>query len=210
MSLSAQQARLFLTPLQNKATIFLVADRHANLLLGKLILSSLVASGSSCVILDTDAFYASNSAMLTSAVPKPDLKNLRLYIPKVGTSGQGTALELFKECERRTVMIDNLNSFYHALSSENRSSAGRKLNFLVALLSFLGHTNNMTALITVYEREKPTITRHTRSFSGLGDVSISTHCTGSRMVLRCESGTAWPDGTLSFSIPTSGEIAVCP
>jgi len=210
MSLSALQTRLFLAPLQGKTTVFLVADRRTNLLLGKLVLSSLVANGTSCIILDTDAFYASNSELLAEGISRPDLGNLRLYVPKVGTTSEEAALELFKGYGGRAVIIDNLNSFYHTLSSENRSSAGRKLTFLVALLSFLGHANGTTVFVTTYEREKPTIPRHTRPFSGLGDVSISTRCAGDRLILECESGTTWPDGTLSFSIPSSISRVVSP
>lgn len=200
MSFGVHLARQFLAPLQGKTVVFFVADRDTNLLLSKLLVTSAAASGNSCFVLDMDAFYASNSNSLAGDVSPQDMKNIQLYIPRIGASGEEAALGLFDGVEHRIDIIDDMNSLYHTFSSDDQGSAGRKLTFLMEVLSFLGRTNRMTVLITIYERERPTFTRRARLFAGLGDVSVSIRRDGDGLTLRCDRGAAWPDRTLNLSI----------
>lgn len=210
MSFSAQQVRVFLGPLQGKVAVFLVPDRISNLALGQLFLSSLEAGGKTCTILDIDAFYASNSDLLAKSISGGLTENLWLYIPEVGTGAEDIVLHLLKERRSDVIIVDNLNSFFHLFSFDDRNSASRKFTFLMALLSYAAHSNNVSVLTTMYEREKPIPRRRDRSFSELGDVSLTVRHAGGRLTLRCDQCASWPDGTLSFPTLPSGEIVGFP
>lgn len=204
MSFDIEQMRVFLNPLRGRVTTFFVDDRATNRFLGRLILSSVAVGGDSAIIVDTDAFYASNSARLAESLSQQELERFRLYVPETGARGEDVVMKLFRVSESCSIsIIDNLNTLFHLLSSDNPSSAGRKLSFLTALESFSGRVNNATVLITVYEREKPTHARHPKSFSELGEISVYVRCSNDQLCLRCERGEAWPGNTLSFPLTQS-------
>jgi len=204
MSFGIEQMRAFLNPLRSRVTTFFVDDRATNRFLATLMLSSVAVDGDSAIIVDTDAFYTSNSIRLAESLSQQELERFRLYVPETGASGEDVAMELFRVNESHSIsIIDNLNTLFHLLSSDNPSSAGRKLSFLMALESFSGRVNNATVLITVYEREKPIRTRHPTSFSELGEISIRVRCSNGQLSLKCERGKAWPDNTLSFPLTRS-------
>jgi hypothetical protein len=207
MSFGVQRARAFLDPLRGKITTFFVADRLVNLSLSTLILTCVTAAGAACEVVDMDAFYASNSDLLSAALPREGLERVSLYVPKVGTSGDDLVMKLFdrgQQPHKDILILDDLNTLFHLLSSDNSSSAGRKLAFLIALQSFVRRTNRTTALATVYEREKPIPGRRSKSFSELADTNVSVAHSGDELILKCERGAAWPGGTLSFPILSSG------
>lgn len=210
MSFGVRRAKQFLDPLQGKAAVFLVPDRRTNLALSRLFVSSVAASGSPCSVLDMDAFYASNSELLVREIPQLEAANIRLHMPRIGASGEEAVMGLFESVERCIHIIDDLNSLYHTFSSEDQSSAGRKLTFLVEVLSFLGRSNGTTALITIYERERPTFARRARLFARLGDVSVSVRREDGSLVMHCERGTAWPGRALTLPISPSDWTAVSP
>ena len=204
MSFGIEQMRAFLNPLRGKITTFFVTDRATNLSLGRLILSSVAVDGDSTAIMDTDAFYASNSARLAENFSQQNLERFRLYVPETGASSEDVVMMLFKQNKSCSVsIIDNLNTLFHLLSSDNPNSAGRKLYFLTAMESFLGHMNNTTVLITVYEREKPIQEKRLKSFSDLGEISIHVSRSDGQLSLKCERGAAWPGNTLSFPLTQS-------
>lgn len=201
MSFGIEQMRAFLNPLRGKVTTFSVADRATNLSLVRLILSSIAVHGDSTLIMDTDAFYASNSAILAENFPQQDLERFRLQVPETGTSGQDVVMRLFRQSESCSIsIIDNLNTLFHLLSSDNPNSAGRKLSFVTTLQSFLGRMNNTTVLVTVYEREKPIQERRPKSFSDLGEISVHVYRSNGQLSLKCERGAAWPGNVLSFPL----------
>jgi hypothetical protein len=204
MSFGIEQMRAFLNPLRGKVTTFSVADRATNLSLGRLILSSVAVDGDSTIIMDTDAFYASNSVRLAENLSQQDLNRFRLYVPETGASGEDVVIRLFRRNESCSVsIIDNLNTLFHLLSSDNPSSAGRKLSFLTALQSFLGRMNSTTVLITVYEREKPTQAKRPKAFSELGEISVHVGRSNGQLSLKCERGAVWPGNALSFPLTQS-------
>jgi hypothetical protein len=178
----------------------MVPDRISNLALGRLLLSSLEASGKTCTILDIDAFYSSNSDLLAKNVPLGQTENVLLYIPEVGAGAEDIVLRLFNERRPDSVIIDNLNSLFHLFSFDGRSSASRKFAFLMDLLSYLARSNNVGVMTTMYERERPVPRRRARSFSGIGDISLTVRHAQGWLTLRCDSCEGWPDGALSFPI----------
>jgi hypothetical protein len=198
MSFSAQQARSLLSPLRGKVAVFSVPDRISNLALGQLLLSSLEISGKTCTILDIDAFYSSNSDLFARDISHGQTEDVWLYVPEVGASAEDLVLHLLNERRSDSVIVDNLNSFFNLFSFDDRNSASRKFTFLMDLLSYLAHSNDVSVLVTLYEREKPIRRRRARSFSGLGDLSLTVGHTKGRLTLQCDGCEGWPDGALSL------------
>jgi len=203
MSFGVQQARQFLAPLQGKAVVFLVPDRRTNLLMGRLFLAAVAATGSRCFIFDMDSFYASNSSSLAE-VRQQAIDGIRLCVPRVGADGEEAALGLFRGVEQGVNIVDSLNSLYHTFSADDQSSASRKLTFLIEALSFLSRTGRTTVLVTIYERDRPTFKRRGRLFTELGDATVSVKSDGETLILHCDRGSAWPESTLTIPTRPSG------
>ncbi|HUI86308.1 MAG TPA: hypothetical protein VLY21_04045 [Nitrososphaerales archaeon] len=196
MSFGSQQARQFLAAVQGKAAVFIVPDRQTNLLLGRLFLAAAAFSGSPCLVLDMDAFYGSNSALLAEGLPLPE--DVWIHIPRVGAGGEEAVSGLFATAKRRLEIIDDLNSLYHTFSSDDQNSAGRKLTFFMNAMSFVARNDDLTIMATIYERERPAFGRRTRLFAGLGDLSVSVRREGDTLSLRCDRGAEWPGGKLTL------------
>ena len=197
MSFGAQQAHSFLGPLRGKTATFLVDSRQANLSFAKSIVSLTAMATSGCAIFDIDAFYSSNSDEILSALPPSAARSTCVHVPKPGSSVETELPRLFR-AESGVFIVDSLNTLYHLFSSSGVSSRSRKLAFAVASLSFLARTSGKAVLFTMYRREKTMRTGGGRSISNLSDTTVSVEATGSGLLMKCERGTAWPEGRFSL------------
>ena len=199
MSFGAQQEHSFFGPLKSKTTTFLVESRQTNLSFAKGIASLTAMTGSGCAIYDIDALYSSNSNEILSTLRPNAVRSTRIYIPELGSRIEIELSRLFK-AESGVFIIDSLNTLYHLFSSSGASSRSRKLAFAVASFSHFARTNEKAILFTMYRREKTMRTGGGRSISDLSDTTVSVEATNSELLMKCERGTAWPEGRFSLSI----------
>ncbi|MGD0477221.1 MAG: hypothetical protein ABSB29_03515 [Nitrososphaerales archaeon] len=199
MSFGAQQAHSFLGPLKGKTATFLVESRQANLSFARSIVSLVAMTKSGCTILDIDAFYSSYSNEILSALPPNAARLTRVYVLEPGSSVETELPKLFM-AESGVFIVDSLNTLCHLFSSSGVSSRSRKLAFAVASFSYLAKTSRKAVLFTMYRREKTMRTGGGRSISDLSDTTVSVEATGSELLMKCERGTAWPEGRFSLNI----------
>jgi hypothetical protein len=197
MSFGVQQAHSFLGPLKGKTATFLVGSRQANLSFARGIISLTAVTMGRCAVFDIDAFYSSNSEEILSALPPSVARSTHVYIPEPESSLETELPRLFRS-ESEVFIVDSLNTLYHLFSSSGVSSRNRKLAFAVASFSYLAKTNEKAILFTMYRREKTMRTGRGRSISDLSDATISVETTSSGLLMKCERGTAWPEGRFSL------------
>ena len=200
LSLSAQQAHSFLTPLNGKTTTFLVDGRQTNLSLVRNIASMTAMTARGFAIFDADAFCSSNSVEILSALTLEAAKSTHIYLPEPGSSIE-TELPRFIRTGSEVFMIESLNTIYHLFSSSGTNSRSRKFAFAVVSLSYLARTSGKTGLFIMYRREKIMRAGGGGSISDLSDTTVSAETTGSGLLMKCERGTAWPDGRFSLRGP---------
>jgi hypothetical protein len=197
MSLGAQREHSFFGPLRGKTGTFLIGSRQANLSFAKSVASLAAMTASGCAVFDIDAFYSSNSDEILSALPPIAGRSIHVYVPEPGSSVETELPTLFR-AKSGVIIVDSLNTLYHLFSSSGVSSRSRKLAFAVASLSCFARTSGKAVLLTMYRREKTMRTGGGRSISDLSDTTVSVEATGSGLLMRCERGTAWPEGRFSF------------
>ncbi|MGP8126024.1 MAG: hypothetical protein ACLQEQ_09240 [Nitrososphaerales archaeon] len=200
MSLSAQQARSFLAPFRGKTVTFLVDGRQANLSFVRSITSLTAMAARGLAIFDVDAFYSSNSDEILSALPLSAAKSTHIYLPEPGSSVETELPRLFRT-ESEVFMIESLNTLYHLFSSSDASLRSRKLAFAVVGLSYLARTTGKAGLLIMYRREKIMRAGGGGSISDLSDSTVSVEAVGSELLMKCERGTAWPEGRFSLRLP---------
>jgi len=195
---SYRQAKAFLSPLQNKATVFLVDGRESHLLLARFLLNCTCMADQRAVVLDTDAIFASNSKMLASQLNETCLKNIILRIPSRDPTKTSLADSIFSKYD--VLIVDDLNTLYHLLSMNDYSTI-RELTAITRILSYYCRENRKTAFLTVYsagESLKKEIGQ--RSLFRMGDLSISTRTDDSTIRFKCDQGTAWSGNTFSVNL----------
>jgi len=197
MSFGAQRAHYFLGPFRGKTTTFLVDSRRVNLSFSKAIVSLTAITKSNCAIFDIDAFYSSNSDEILSTLSPSVTRSICVYVPEPGSNVETELLRLFRG-ESDVFIVDSLNTLYHLFSSSGVSSRSRKLAFTVASLSYVARTSGKAVLFTMYRREKTMRAAGGRSISDLSDTAVSVEANGSGLLMKCERGTAWPEGRFSL------------
>jgi len=200
MCLSAQQAQSFLAPLKGKTATFLVDGRRANLSFVRCVTSVTTLAARGFAIFDIDAFFASNSDEILSTLPPSAAKSTRIYLPEPGSSVETELPRLFRT-ESEVFMVESLNTLYHLFSPSGTSSRSRKLAFAVASLSYLARTTGKAGLFMMYKREKILRAGGGGSISDLSDTTISVETAGPELLMKCERGTAWPEGEFSLRLP---------
>jgi hypothetical protein len=198
MRIGVQRANSFLDPTRGKLVIFVAKERSAGLQLGGLVTSCLSAVNSPYAVLDLDAFYASERDGMRNGNPPNGFDQARFVIPEVGSSVSDALLGFIGISDAKVLILDNLNSLYHLLSSEQQASAARKLAFTTAVMSQIARTNGVAILCTVYEREGPRRVSKQRSLTEGGDATVVVSLDEGKLFLTCRSGSLWPSGTFSY------------
>ena len=195
---SYRQAKAFLSPLQNKVTVFLVDGRASHLLLARFLLNCLCTTDNRSVVLDTDAMFASNSKGLASRLNEHCLENITLWIPSLDPTKASLVNLIFSKYD--VLIVDDLNTLYHLISMGDYSAI-RELTAMTRILSYFCRENGKTAFLTVYsagESLKKVIGQ--RSLFRMGDISISTRTDDTAIRFTCDHGTAWLNNTFSVSL----------
>jgi hypothetical protein len=194
---SYRQAKAFLAPLQRKVTIFLVEGRESHLILARFLLDCICITDKTATVLDTNTTYASNSVMLASNLGESCLENITLLIPSQGPTKSALANSIFSTYD--VLIVDDLNTLYHLLSTEDRSAI-RELTAITKILSYFCRENGKTAFLTAYSAGE-SLKREggQRSLFRMGDLSVSTSVDDS-IRFRCDHGAAWPNNTFSVSL----------
>lgn len=200
MSFSAHETGSFFEPLKGKTSTFVVAGREANLSFARTVEFLLARTGDGATIFDLDAFYSSNADRIFGGLPGSAAKSTLVHVPEPGSKIETEFTRLFS-AGSEVVIIDSLNSLYHLLSLADGSSRSRKLAFAVASLSYLARTDRRAVIFTMYRRERPARTGGGRSISDLSDVTSSVEVRNSELSMKCERGSAWPEGRFSIRIP---------
>ncbi|MGD0318326.1 MAG: hypothetical protein ABSB56_01330 [Nitrososphaerales archaeon] len=199
MSFGEQQAHSFLGPLRGKTVTFLVDSRRVNLSFARSVVSLTAMTASGFAIFDIDAFYSSNCDKILSALPPSAARSTCIFVPEPGSSVETELSRLFR-AKSGVFIVDSLNTLYHLFSSSGVKSRSRKFAFAVAGLSYLARTSGKAVLFTMYRREKTMRSGGGRSISDLSDTTVSIEVNGSGLLMKCERGTAWPDGRFSLRI----------
>jgi hypothetical protein len=199
MSLNAQRAHSFFSPLKGKTVTFFVDGREANFLLCRSIGLLSAVTTRSLAIFDVDAFYASNSGGILSALAPDAVKSTHIYVPEPGSSVETGIARLFR-ADSEVFVIESLNTLYHLFSSSGASSKSRKLAFVMVTFSYYARTTGKTGFFIMYRRER-IMTNGSGSISNLSDAAISVETTNSGLLMKCERGTAWPEGRFSLRLP---------
>ena len=200
MSFSTEEAQSFIGPLKRKTSTFLVEGRGANLALAKAMMALLATAGDSCMVLDLDAMYASNSDIIFGQLPATFNRSTTIDVPGPQSSVESEFSLLFSS-DPRIIIIDSLNTLHHLLSEDGGTSRSRKFSFVVAILSYLARTGGKAVIFTMYRREGLGRARGGRSISSLSDVTASVEARDSELSVTCDRGTAWSGGKVSIRVP---------
>ncbi len=200
MSFSVREAGSFFGPLRGKTSTFVLGGRQANLSFAQMAESLLTLTGGRCAILDLDAFYSSNAGTIFGSLPMSAAQLTTVYVPEPGSSIETVFPKLFSS-DSEVIIIDSLNSLYHLLSLADGSSRSRKLAFAVASLSYLARSDRRTVIFTMYRRERLARTGGGRSIADLSDITSSVEVHNFELSIRCDRGSAWPEGRFSIRIP---------
>ncbi len=193
--------------MKGKTTAFLVGDRLSNLRFAKVILPLVTADERGCDLLDIDAFYSSNLNFIASQVSPRDMENLEITIPEPGSDMESALANLFHGGDRRTLIIDSVNSLYQLLSSPNPKSSSRKFTFLIASLSAWARDNGKAIIASVYERRSVPRVKTSRSFADAFDSSVSVSKEAHGVAFRCQRGGAWRNGSFFLPLEVGEEYA---
>ncbi len=194
---SYHQANVFLSPLHRKVTVFLVDGRTSHTLFAQFLLNYICVLNKKLLILDTDAFYASNSNLLVTRLSEECLGRVALTIPAGDTIQTTLTSSVFSSYE--FLIIDDLNTIYHLMSTENRSAI-RELTALTRVLSYFCRENDITVILVAYSAgEGLKREASKRSLFHMGDVSVSTKVNNDKIQFTCDYGKAWSDNTFSAS-----------
>lgn len=200
MSFSAQRSHSFIGPLLGQTTTLVVDGRRTNLAFARSALFHLAREQRSCVVLDIDALYSSNSDFIFAPLTDAQAQGTTIVIPEPDADVENAILAVFGSGSEKTIIIDSLNTLFHLLSTGGRSSRGRKLSFVMACLSYMAKVEKKAVLLTMYQREKASQFGRSRNISDLSDLTISTSLTDAVLSLKCERGFAWPGGVFLLPI----------
>jgi hypothetical protein len=201
MSFSARLEDLFIDPLFGYTTTFLVGERLTNLAFARSILSILAWKRRPCTVLDIDALYSSNSDYVFELLSEAEARSIEIVVPKPGSCTATEIADLLGSSPDRTLIIDSLNSLYHLLSTDGRSSKNRNLAFILSIFSSTARTENKAVFLTMYQREKSINLRREKSISHLSDFTVAVIAKRGALSLKCERGSPWPGGGLVIPIP---------
>ena len=199
MSLGTREAQSFFAPLRGRTATFLLQDRQANLDFARTIIDLLERTRDTAMILDLDAFYASNADQIFRSLGSPT--TVSLSVPEPGADIEEEFAAVFEDGQG-VVIIDSLNSFYHLISQEDGSSRSKKMNFAIAALAYFARTNAKAVVLSMYRREGFTRWGTGRSISGLSDITASVDTRNQGLFIRTERGSAWEGGVFSTRIPS--------
>jgi hypothetical protein len=176
--------------LRGRTATFTVEGRAANLAFAREVVAHCVREGGVCAVLDIDALYASNSDSILGGFTVEQARSVEVVVPEPGSPIEKSVLEIAASGQRRTVVIDSLNSLYHLLSVGARSHRVRELSFIVAMLSYLARVEASAVVMTMYRRERDLRFNRGPGISGLSDAAFTVIPAGGSMRLRCDS--EWP------------------
>lgn len=200
MNLSPEQARSFFGPLKGRTTTFVVGSRQTNIAFARGIMALAAQSGETCIVLDIDAFYASNADDIFAGLRAPAARSTLVQIPEPGSRIEDEFPKLFSH-DSGVMIVDSLNSLHHLLSSGGDGLRGRKFSFAIAVLSFVARAGNRAVMLAMYRREGITRAVASRSISSLSDSTVSAEVRGSELVLECQRGLAWQGARFSIHSP---------
>jgi hypothetical protein len=201
MSFSARREDLFINPLSGHTTTFLVRERQTNLTFARSMLSILVRKRRPCAVLDIDALYSSNSDYVSGLLSEEEAHFIEIVVPRPGSDTTAEIADLLGSGPDRVLIIDSLNSLYHFLSTDGRSSKNRNLTFVLALFSSIARTERRTVFLTMYQREKSINLRREKPISHLSDFTVVVSTSNGALSLKCERGSVWPGGALVIPNP---------
>ena len=200
MSFSAQEARAFLAPLTGRTTTFLLESREANLGFARTLMDLLASGGSTCAVVDLDAFYSSNSDRIFQSLNSPAARGTTIRVPEPGADPEGE-LSLLFEVDKNVIVIDSLNTLNHLISQDDGSTRSRKLAFAVASLSYFARTNGKAILLSMYNRDGFIRKGTSRSISSLAEGTVTVESGVKELVLRSERGSVRPGGASPYPKP---------
>ncbi len=175
----------------------MVDGRTSRILLAQFLLNCICVLNKKLLILDTNAFYASNSNLLVPRLGEDCLARVGLRIPAADTIQTTLTSSVFSSYE--FLIIDDLNTIYHLMSTENRSAI-RELTAMTRILSYFCRENGITVILVTYsagEGLKKEVGK--RSLFHMGDVSVSTKIDNNKIQFTCDHGEAWLNNTFSAS-----------
>jgi hypothetical protein len=165
---------------------FLVDGRRTNLALAKSMLSHLVKRSQSCIVLDVDALYASNSDYIFGPLSDDDVQRIELLVPEAGSNLRDEIGQLLGIDAQRVLVIDSLNSVFHLLPAERHGSRNRGLAFVLSLLSYLARVEGRTTFLTMYQRGAGSGGKN--PISELSDLTINVTLTDGVLTLKGNGG----------------------
>ena len=201
MSVRPDVAASFFGPLRRRTTIMVLDDRDSNLTLAKVIADLLSRTGDRAGILDLDSLYSSNSDSVFGQIRPPHGQSIAIHIPSPETRMEEEFLAVFDD-GLSVILIDSLNTLYHALPSNEGASRGRMLSYAVASLSAFAESSGSAVVLTMYRREKLGESGKGRPMSDLSDATVRvSYDSGPSISFICQRGVLWPGGTFSTRIP---------
>ena len=200
MSLGEEESGSFFGPLTGKTTTFLLDERDANLAFARTISGLLARTRTPFVVLDLDALYSSNADRILAPLDAATARSTVIRIPEPGSEVELEVSRLF-EAQQKVVVVDSLNSLYHTVSLEDGSARNRKLDFVLASLSYLARANEKAVILSMYRRRGLYRAGTGTPISSLTDATASVSKRGGILEMRGERGPSWPGGVFSIRIP---------
>jgi len=194
-----RQAFAFLAPLRGRTSVFITPSRRRSINLGRFLLGCLAASRKHVVIFDTSSLYGTNIHRITEGLPKEFLQQSSLITPPSQHIEEALA-NLFT-MKTRAILIDDLNSLHHLISSDKHGSGTQRLFSLLRLLSYQARVTDLCVFWTLYRAEGDSSPEKAtrRSLAAAADLEISTKVHSNRITFACNEATGWPNN--QFSAP---------
>jgi hypothetical protein len=195
--ISLRQANEFFAPLRQKSTIFIINGRETNISFARFLLGCICVTKKRVLILDMNAFYASNILLLNKKLTENCLGNTIITVPTDDSKLESWLISsTFSKND--LLIIDNLNTVYHLMSINGRRFNIRRLYAITSILSYLAQTNEISIFLTVYRTTSERVKNTPRSLDQMGETSISVKIHDSTINFQCNTGRAWINGTFSM------------
>jgi hypothetical protein len=175
-------------------------DRRSNLAFARCLERLISETRSRGMVLDLDAFYASNSIEIFEGLGEDAKHAFLIVVPGIESSIEE---EIIRAVVRKSgvLIVDNLNTLFHLIALHDSSNRARKISFAIEVLSFAARANGFAVLLPMYRRDGVTRSTTNRFLSGFSDSLVSATVKEQELQLSCERGGFWKDG-LSIRIPS--------
>jgi hypothetical protein len=197
MSIPAMaQVNSFLAPLKGRVAVLLLHDRETKMTLSRFLMRCAYIRAADTIILDVDAFYCTNTDLLTEKMNDNGrflTKTEIVLLPE--KRFKVSYLTPLVSSKTQILILDDLNSLYSLASSSRKS---HELSVFMKLLSHNARMNNSWVIGTAYRTEGTAASTNGRSLARLGDALVDTELRGGSLLFKASFKGYWSNDEFSL------------